>query len=161
MLVLLALTAGCTSAAPRGQSPTQVCTVTRVSDGDSLRALCPGLGGVTRIRLRGIDAPELRQRYGQQARQAVLALCQKQAIRIPARPARDRYQRVLADVHCGGVDVSLRLVQSGLAWVYRPTAAEYPRLVQAERRAQRARLGLWGDAHPVAPWTWRRQHANR
>ena len=44
------------------------CTVTRVSDGDTMRATC---GAITRtIRLSSVDAPELRQPYGPEAKQA-------------------------------------------------------------------------------------------
>lgn len=148
---------------PQGQTASgkaQTCRVTRVSDGDTLDALC-GTGSraqKVRIRLRGIDAPELRQPHGTAARQRLNQLCHQQTIRLPQRPDKDRYGRVLADVQCQQQDAGELLVRSGLAWYYRSTARDYPTLVKLETQAKRHKRGLWGDAKPTPPWVWRQQN---
>lgn len=139
--------------------PTQ-CIVTRVSDGDSLQARCQHGARAQRLklRLRAIDAPELRQPYGQAARQALLGLCLHQRVQLPARAQRDRYGRTLVDLHCGGVPVAERLVAQGLAWVHRGTARDYPRLLRLQQQAQRSGKGLWAQREPTPPWAWRHAH---
>jgi endonuclease YncB( thermonuclease family) len=46
-------------------------------------------------------------------------------------------------------------VRCGLAWWYRRYAPSDRRLERLENEARRARLGLWSDRSPVAPWEWR------
>ncbi|WP_347486087.1 thermonuclease family protein [Vandammella animalimorsus] len=156
---LLLLPIGPAQAAGALATPAQ-CIVTRVSDGDSLQARCQQGARVQRLklRLRAIDAPELRQPYGQAARQALLALCLHQRVQLPARAQRDRYGRTLVDLHCGGVPVAERLVAQGLAWVHRGTARDYPRLLRLQQQAQRSGKGLWTQREPTPPWAWRHAH---
>ncbi|MDO4724658.1 MAG: thermonuclease family protein [Comamonadaceae bacterium] len=156
------LPAGPAQAAGALAAPAQ-CIVTRVSDGDSLQARCQHGARVQqlKLRLRAIDAPELRQPYGQAARQALLRLCLHQRVQLPASPARaqrDRYGRTLVDLHCAGVPVAERLVAQGLAWVHRGTARDYPRLLRLQQQAQRSGKGLWAQREPTPPWTWRHAH---
>jgi hypothetical protein len=53
-----------------------------------------------------------------------------------------------------GTDVSLALVQAGLAWHFL-RYSEDPKLAAAEREARTAHRGLWADPSPVAPWSFR------
>lgn len=119
-------------------------------DGDSLR-----VDGVE-IRLEGIDAPELAQlceregepwRCGREAR-AVLA----EALRghaVTCRVAgRDRYRRRLARCEAAGRDLASFLVSEGWAVAY----GDYER---EERRARRARAGLWSGRFE-RPTDWRK-----
>ncbi|RMX15634.1 thermonuclease family protein [Vandammella animalimorsus] len=158
-LAWLLLPIGPAQAAGAQAAPAQ-CIVTRVSDGDSLQARCQHGARVQRLklRLRAIDAPELRQPYGQAARQALLGLCLHQRVQLPARAQRDRYGRTLVDLHCGGVAVAERLVAQGLAWVHRGTARDYPRLLRLQQQAQRSGKGLWAQREPTPPWAWRHAH---
>ena len=53
-------------------------------------------------------------------------------------------------------------IRAGAAWHYRRYAAEQPlrqRLsyAQAETEAQQAKLGLWAENNPTAPWDFRQQ----
>lgn len=145
------------SAQTRGTPAQQSCTITRVTDGDTVHATCarPQRNQRIRIRLKGIDAPESRQAYGPAATRRLTALCLNQTVSIARRPQKDRYNRVLADLNCRGQDAGQYMVRAGLAWYYRSTARQYPRLVQLEAQAKRARLGLWAQSNPTPPWTWR------
>lgn len=140
----------------------QTCEITQISDGDSFQARCTQ--GNTRrlsmqkVRLRAIDAPELQQRHGQAARQALVRLCHNARFDVPAQTELDRFGRLLINIECNGVDVAERMVSSGMAWVYHHEAKNHPKLVNLQKQAQRSGLGLWGDADPVAPWEWRRQN---
>ena len=92
-LALLLVPAGCQAQEP-ARAATPGCTVSRVSDGDSFRC-----SDGRRVRLIGIDTPELQQRpFGPRARTALLGLVPVGAtVRLErdAAPV-DRYSRELA-----------------------------------------------------------------
>lgn len=75
-------------------------------DGDTLRM------GPERIRLRGIDTPELNEPRGQEARQRLEQLLQEGPIRIVPH-GQDVYGRTVADVFVDGRNVAEVLKQEG------------------------------------------------
>jgi len=149
-----------------------LCLVISVSDGDTLTARCNVAAGkaeqTIRVRLDGIDAPEHRQPYANQARRALRLLVLKKTVELRCRKT-DAYQRRLCTVWTTPpakpngaytVDVGLSLLRQGLAWWYRHYAheqapAQREQYRQAEQQAKRQRAGLWKAAKPVAPWAWR------
>jgi len=69
----------------------------------------------TRIRLAGIDAPELTQGWGQKSKWALFELCKGQVITAEVT-GRDRYGRALAVCYLpDGRDVGAELIKMGLA----------------------------------------------
>lgn len=125
-----------------------------VHDGDTLTLLVDGRRPV-KVRLAGIDAPELTQPYGQQARQDLSVLVFGQEVEVESAGL-DRYGRALGVVHAGAINVNAELVNRGAAWVYRqyPHPAHWEDL---EALAQRTRTGLWRLQFDqrVPPWEWR------
>ena len=77
-------------------------------DGDTLRV------GSERIRLRGIDTPELSEPGGQAARQRLEQLLKEGPIRIVPH-GQDVYGRTVADVFVNGKNVAEVLTQEGFA----------------------------------------------
>jgi endonuclease YncB( thermonuclease family) len=128
----------------------------QVTNGDTI-----GIGE-TRIRLKGVDAPEMEQRCsrsgrsyacGETARQALIGLVSGETVRCRAS-GRDRYKRVLARCTVDGRDIGAQLVEAGWAVSY---GRDYD---SEEARAQRRSAGLWeGDFE--RPQSWRRQHRGR
>ena len=130
-------------------------TITRISDGDSLRS------GKLRIRLFGIDAPEKKQQCtnangakwdcGTAAQKTLAALVatapQLQCDLIDV----DRYSRVVMQCFAGKIDLGAALVRAGLALAYRQYSSIYS---ADEDSAKTAKLGMWAGAF-VPPWTWR------
>lgn len=123
-----------------------------VGDGDSLT-----IGG-ERIRLIGIDAPELDQTCrrddrdyacGRQSRQALVALIGALAVACEGR-GKDRYERLLADCRAGDVDLGRAQVEAGWAVAY----GDYEREEAAAREAGR---GLWAGPFE-RPLDWRDSH---
>jgi endonuclease YncB( thermonuclease family) len=102
--------------------------VLRVLDGDTFEArvhLWPGLDVTTRVRLRGIDAPELKARCGEERSKAEAARERLAAILdhgdvVIARVTLDKYGgRVVADASTRVTsDVSQALLDAGLARRY-------------------------------------------
>ena len=58
------------------------------------------------------------------------------------------------------VYVNLDMIKKGYAWYY-PFDGENPEYKQAEQEAKEAKLGLWADKNPIAPWEWRKQNTTR
>jgi endonuclease YncB( thermonuclease family) len=59
-------------------------------------------------------------------------------------------------LHLDDRDLSLEMVQEGMAWHFRRCSKEAT-LADAERDARNAGRGLWADKNPVPPWVWRKQ----
>jgi endonuclease YncB( thermonuclease family) len=134
------------------------CLVVGISDGDTLSAVC-GARQRVKIRLSGIDAPELRQSYGRAAKRSRASLCQKKTAEVAVLDI-DVYGRAVARVFCAGRDAGAVQVASGMAWVYRPYLRT-PHLLDLESEARRQRRGLWAAANPMPPWTWRKLRMKR
>ena len=128
-----------------------------VHDGDS----CTLLVGKDefKIRLEGIDTPELGQPFGKNAKQALsnYIFGKEVTARISGQ---DRYQRYLGTLLVDGQNVNLQLVKDGCAWHYKEYSSDEA-LAAAETAARSAGLGLWQDAAAVAPWQWRRKGSKK
>lgn len=125
--------------------PTTACTVTRITDGDGI--VCDRIG---RVRLIGIDAPELNQApWGGQAA-AALGTFLSVGTQVQLEPdveARDRYGRLLAYVWSGRTMVNWRMVREGWAVLltYPPNVRYVEAFEGAERLARHGGRGLWGS----------------
>lgn len=109
-----------------------------------------------KIRLADIDAPEHDQPYGEAATQALAARVLHQRVAIET-VATDVYGRTLARIRLDGDEVGADLVRRGLAWAG-TRSGQASALKAAQRQARLAHRGLWQDAAPVPPWTWRHTH---
>jgi micrococcal nuclease len=135
-------------------------TVVRVVDGDTV-ALQDDNEAIQKIRLAGIDAPESRQPYGEQATVFLSARILGKRVHAVVYK-RDRYRRLIGTVFLGAQDVNLTIIEAGLAWHYKRYASEQSaRQAEAyelaEYKACLQTLGLWQDLKPVSPWDWRNQ----
>ncbi len=126
----------------------------RVVDGDTIHI------GKTKIRLHGIDAPEMKQTCrtrkgeeqmcGQLAKQALQRLVQGQDV-VCKGDTRDRYKRLIAVCYVGSLNINEQMVVDGWAMAYRKYSMDY---VRAETFAKSRREGLWRGEF-VPPWEWR------
>jgi len=129
-----------------------------VHDGDSI-TLLDADNRQHKIRLDGIDAPELGQPFGRASRQHLAELlASREAVAECSKI--DRYRRNVCRVLVGGADAGLAQVRAGMAWYFRRYAKELTpdrreRYADMEAQAQAGRRGLWADAEPVPPWAWR------
>ena len=132
--------------------------VVRIADGDTFTGL-DAQNRQVKIRLHGIDAPETGQPFGTVSKKALSDLIGEKTVSIE-EVDRDRYGRVVANVHVAGKLVNAEMVRSGLAWRY-VTYDKRNEFGGLEDEARRQRRGLWADAHPVAPWEWRKGEKDR
>lgn len=127
------------------------CTIYSVHDGDTVSADCGG--NRMKIRMVGIDAPELKQRYGRTSRQVLADHVFQRKVTLQTF-SQDKYRRTIAEVFLNGESVNAWMVKGGHAWVYesRPRREWFP----LQESAKAAEIGLWRDPRPVAPWIFRR-----
>jgi micrococcal nuclease len=125
-----------------------------VHDGDSITLLTSDKKQI-KIRLEGIDAPELGQPFGKEAKKAMSDLVFGKHVVIHDHGL-DIYKRTLGRVICEGLDVNLEMVKQGMAWRFRRYNNELS-MRQAEAGAREAKRGLWADKGPVPPWEWRKE----
>ena len=113
-----------------------------VVDGDTLRV------GGERVRLYGVDAPEMSQMCdagwakvacGQLAAQWLRSRVQGRSLRCSGLDI-DRYGRLVARCRINGADLGQSLVEAGWATAYRKYSLPY---VDAEKHARMARRGIW------------------
>jgi endonuclease YncB( thermonuclease family) len=130
-----------------------VCMVASIQDGDSLTC-----GSGHRVRLAGIDAPELNQPHGRTARMALVFLAgEPLACAAASRDSHGRYVAICAT--STQPDVGATLVRGGHAWDY--VAYSRGRYAEQQELAKLERLGLWRDPAPVEPWIWRQGRMKR
>jgi len=132
--------------------------VTHVVDGDSIWVHPEAGGGRQRLRVEGIDAPEICQKLGPEARAAMRALALNQRVRITVS-AYDRYGRPLASVRRlpDGLDLAAQMVREGWAWSegFRGRLGKYWR---EELEAREQDRGVFAEWRPETPAEFRRRH---
>jgi len=132
----------------------QIAGVASVTDGDTL--VIHG----NRIRLHGIDAPEIgqfcekdgeRYRCGQQAALALAEKIGRSTIRCDRRDV-DRYKRIVAVCWLGQEDLNGWMVRQGWAIAYRRYSLDY---IEVEGQPKNAEIGIWAGSF-IEPSKWRR-----
>ena len=130
-------------------------TVSGVRDGDTVTV------SGKRVRLFGIDAPELSQPGGEDARDFLASHAQGRTVRVEKKD-RDDYGRVVGVVLLpDGTELNALMVKSGHAWVYTKYCRDCYGLQLAQAFAKARKLGLWAGERPVPPWKWRKSHGRR
>lgn len=149
-LLLVVLLLACTGA--EGTSG-QEALVVRVVDGDTILVRLGDRG--ERVRLAGVDAPEMgrlgskNERHAEEARRYLADLLQKKRVRLvkdAIQRKRDDYGRLLAYIYRvpDGLFVNADLVSHGHARVYRSAQlTERARLEALEKQARESHRGLW------------------
>lgn len=130
--------------------------VIRVHDGDTVTVMGSS-GGITKIRLYGIDTPEAQQVWGPEA----TAFTNKTALleNVKVRQMyKDPYDRTVAILYLeDGDSLNELLVKNGHAWVDE-RYCKLPQCMQwkiAETQARRDKKGLWAHKRATPPWRWR------
>ena len=133
-------------------------SVTSVHDGDTVTLNAAGV--IHRIRLDGIDAPELAQPFGSLSQATLASAVMGKTVQV-AYSKTDQYGRLVGAVFTAGCEfVNLKQVASGMAWFYRAYQCELSapvrlQFAKAEDAAAASKSGLWLDAAPTAPWLYR------
>ncbi|MEI6583892.1 MAG: thermonuclease family protein [Chitinophagia bacterium] len=117
---------------------------TRVIDGDTFETATG-----EKVRLIGINAPEISDIFGQEAKQYLSDLIVNKTVDLQTDNIsndRDRYQRLLRYVILGGVDINKKMVSDGYAFAYLKyhfsKSTEYE---QAQILSREANKGIWSN----------------
>ncbi len=131
---------------------------TLVVNGKRQRTRC--VGG-TRVRLFGIDAPELKQTCkhangrdflcGRAAASFLLRHVSGRTVECKGNSV-DKYGRLIATCFIDGKNLNSMMVSAGWALAYRDHSNKY---VPQENVARKTRKGIWAMQF-VPPWKWRR-----
>ncbi len=130
--------------------------ITNIVDGDTVDIYLDSIRQEARIRIAEIDAPELTQLYGAEAKDA-LGIISGKEIELKWSE-KDEYGRIIGRVFSTETnDVSAWMVANGHAWVYTQHSDD-PSLPLFETAAREAGLGLWASlVAPIPPWDFRNQ----
>jgi endonuclease YncB( thermonuclease family) len=124
--------------------------VTDVSDGDTL--VIGNAGRVRVVQLAGIDAPELTQDFGDDARDFVKTMTKGKRVTVEIVESKSSTSQV-ARVSVDGKDLGAAMIEAGLAWSESGASSD---LKTAQEKAKSGKQGLWASANPTAPWDFRK-----
>jgi len=130
--------------------------VTRVTDGDTLWVRPAGGGKPVKLRMAGIDAPEICQAGGRAARVALASRVARRTVVVTTHRF-DDYGRAVATVYLGGEDMAGWMVAQGHAWSYRYGREDGPYL-KLQAQARSAQRGLFADPQALPPRLFRKRH---
>lgn len=148
----------------------QTFLVVKVVDGDTLHLGAPDLGGdSTKVRLLGIDAPEMgtnrsaRMHFAEEATAFARRLALGKEVRVyldERAGSRDRYQRLLAYIELpDGRFLNEELLSEGYVYAdQRFRHSYYQKYLQLEAAARSGKRGLWKNVTPeqMPPWLQKR-----
>ncbi len=165
IIVLLLFTAS-----PSFATPGTPFLVTEVHDGDTVSIKAQSFVGIPikieRVRLIGIDAPEIRQDpWGRIAKRYLKKLISGSGWVVNVEHdvvQRDRYGRLLAYLWTkDGRLINKVMIEEGFAVLYTvpPNVKYVDLLIDAEKNAQVSKRGIWGkEGLRMSPQEWRKKH---
>ncbi len=125
-----------------------------ITDGDDLTILLDKKQ--YKIRLAEIYTPEWNQPYGSKAQEVLSDLVFRKEVIAKVQDI-DKYERYVARIYVGELDINAELVKRGAAWVYRDYSTD-ELFYEYENNAKENELGILGlsDSQKIPPWEWRR-----
>jgi len=109
-----------------------------------------------KVRLNGIDAPELHQLSGKEAQMYLADLIRNKNVTIIDKGS-DKYGRMIADVFIDGKKVNEELIKNGHAWHFKNYSSD-KKLAELEDQARLCYRGLWASTSPIPPWEFREKY---
>jgi endonuclease YncB( thermonuclease family) len=130
--------------------------VVGVSDGDTLMVLHEGKG--EKIRLYGIDAPDIGQAFSKRAKQFTSDMVYGKTVEVKTKD-KDQHGRTVGLITVDDKSLNEALIKNGLAWVYRKYCKEpfCESWIELEVVARYGKIGLWSEPNPIPPWEFRHE----
>jgi len=147
--------------------------VTAVHDGDTVSIRAKSFAGIPlkieRVRLIGVDAPELKQeQWGMKAKRYLKKLISESDWVVTVESdveQRDKYGRLLA--YLWGRDgrlINEKMLEAGYAMLFTlpPNVKYADRFMEAQKRAQMRKAGIWKEGGlKESPHKWREKHPRK
>ena len=128
-----------------------------VTDGDSIKS------GKIKIRLHGIDAPEIKQTCQTKSKKIypcgyrsylhLKSLINNKTVYCQSR-TRDRYGRFVSECFTKYLNLNSTMVKDGWAIAYRYFSEDY---IPEEEIAKRSKKGIWQGTF-IEPYVWRKKN---
>lgn len=132
--------------------------VVRVVDGDTIWLLRDGAAKPMKLRIEGIDAPEICQTFGPEAKRALASRVLDRDVTAKLR-AVDDWGRRIGHVYDGDINIGQRMVRDGFAWSIRYRWDRGPYMAD-ERLAQSFFRGLHAAGGAELPREFRQRHGS-
>jgi endonuclease YncB( thermonuclease family) len=129
--------------------------VVAVQDGDTLTVRSGS--SLYKVRLSDVDAPEMGQVFGKQARQFTQERVMGRRVHVKVALIDTQGRRIGEVIADNGWVLNEELVHAGLAWYYQVNPVRNDRLQKLEQAAFVNKLGLWVEKDPLPPWEFRRE----
>jgi endonuclease YncB( thermonuclease family) len=132
--------------------------VLNVHDGDTLTLLGPN-NFEYKVRFNGVDAPELKQEFGEKARKSLAKMVEGKIATIEYDKI-DKYGRFVCKVFVNGNDINREQLKRGMAWHFKKYQDEQIpedkiNYAAEELAAKDRKIGLWNQKTIEAPWEYR------
>ncbi len=130
--------------------------VVEVTDGDTVKVIVRKGATPIKVRLHGIDAPELDQEYGEESKNALAVLVEGKVVLVDLL-CLDKFRRWVGILHAGTSrqSVNKAMVEIGMAYNW-PTYGRVYGGHNAQQRARSKRVGIWTRfGGEVRPWMHR------
>ncbi len=127
--------------------------VEKVHDGDTINIITNN-NKMLKIRLFGIDAPELKQKYGEESRICLENMIKNKKIEYAIKEKSDKYGRIVGIIFADDKNINLEMVKKGCAWSYWSYNKSLYFLFE-QYKAKYKKVGLWQDDNPQPPWEYR------
>jgi endonuclease YncB( thermonuclease family) len=136
--------------------PQLVGKVISVADGDTFTMLDDNNRKI-KIRLYGIDCPEMDQESGDSARKYLVVLFRLHydSVEVYVK-GKDKYGRKVGVAYTGKTNINESILAHGLAWHY-TQFDKNPDWSRMEKEARLLGFHIWSTENPVPPWKWRSQ----
>jgi micrococcal nuclease len=151
--------------------PGEKYVVTEVHDGDTISIKLESFAGfplrIERVRLIGMDAPEIKQKpWGWRAKRHLKKLISESDWVVNVEfdlQERDKYGRLLGYIWSrnSGILINQKMVEDGMAvlFTFPPNVRYEDRFIEEEQKAREKRVGIWGpDGLTQKPVDWRKEH---
>ncbi len=126
--------------------------VVGIIDGDTIEVM--HLGKAERVRLHGVDCPEMGQSYGEQARKYTSTHTLRKRVTVIVDDTDKSGQTVGQVILPDMSNLNIVLISAGLAWWHETYAPEDKILMDVQKSAKASKRGLWADPDPIPPWEW-------
>lgn len=147
----------------------QKCRLTKLIDGDTFDCEDLSNGKTFRVRMNSIDAPELSQPAGWEAKAVLYDMFEKnnfefyvvlKGVGFNGRFIGDVYpSKGLAETNSEKYSFNYELCEKGYAWFYKMNKEVFSSYLNAEQTARSSKIGLWNrnKSDPIHPAQWRKE----
>ena len=131
--------------------------VVNVHDGDTISIKYldgERKGRVEKVKLFGIDAPELDQAYGFNAKQHLVTHLRSVDIKFKMR-SKNLDSQPEGILYADGININNKMIENGYAWQNKRYSTD-SELNDMYLYARNKKIGLWNDTQePIPPWIFR------